>query len=190
MNYIGMLTRRKMCGSGYAEILFEAQLVTSGSLKGVLSGKAYAKSLFCLKTVCESMERLLMERFIEEESILITDPVALLNMIQSCNREHLDEALKDRSTLTLIEKYHAYEEKVLKGHLGKTAALWMSFINHCHLVFMLLHSVKTNNIQLFHKCNGEMANIFFAFDGHNYSRYLTWLEVYLTNLENTHPGAK
>ncbi|KAK1875363.1 Protein FAM149B1, partial [Dissostichus eleginoides] len=48
----------------------------------------------------------------------------------------------------------------------------------------------TNNIQLFHKCNGEMANIFFAFDGHNYSRYLTWLEVYLTNLENTHPGAK
>lgn len=56
MNYIGMLTRRKMCGSGYAEILFEAQLVTSGSLKGVLSGKAYAKSLFCLKTVCESME--------------------------------------------------------------------------------------------------------------------------------------
>ncbi|XP_033987161.1 uncharacterized protein LOC117483109 [Trematomus bernacchii] len=136
------------------------------------------------------MERLLMERFIEEESVLITDPAALLNMTQSCNREHLDEALKDRSTLTLIEKYHAYEEKVLKGHLGKTAALWMSFINHCHLVFMLLHSVKTNNIQLFHKCNGEMANIFFAFDGHNYSRYLTWLEVYLTNLENTHPGAK
>lgn len=113
-----------------------------------------------------------MERFIEEESVLITDPAALLNMTQSCNREHLDEALKDRSTLTLIEKYHAYEEKVLKGHLGKTAALWMSFINHCHLVFMLLHSVKTNNIQLFHKCNGEMANIFFAFDGHNYSRFV------------------
>ena len=85
-------------------------------------------------------------------------------MTQSCNREHLDEALKDPSTLTLIEKYHAYEEKVHKGHLGKTAAFWMSFITHCHLVFMLLHSVKTNNIQLFHKFNGEMADIFFAFD--------------------------
>ena len=56
MNYFGMLTGHKMCGSGYAEILFEAQLVTS-----VLSGKTYAKSLFCLKTVCEAMERLLME---------------------------------------------------------------------------------------------------------------------------------
>ena len=58
MNYIGMLTGHKMRGSGYAEILIEAQLVTTGSLKGVLSGKGYAKSLFCLKTVCEAMERL------------------------------------------------------------------------------------------------------------------------------------
>uniref|UniRef100_UPI00358FFE05 uncharacterized protein n=3 Tax=Myxine glutinosa TaxID=7769 RepID=UPI00358FFE05 len=190
MNYIGMLTGHKMRGSGYAEILFEAQLVTSGSLKGVLSGKAYAKSLFCLKTVCEAMERLLMERFTEEENIMISDPAVLLRMTQSCNREHLDEALKDPSTLLLIKKYHAFEEKVRKGHLGKTAAFWMSFITHCHLVFMLLHSVKTNNLQLFHKCNGEMADIFFAFDGHNYSRYLTWLEVHLTNLESTHPGAK
>jgi hypothetical protein len=48
MNYIGMITNHKMRGSGYTEILFEAQLVTSGSLKGVLSGKAYAKALFCL----------------------------------------------------------------------------------------------------------------------------------------------
>ena len=64
MYYLGMLTGHKMCGSGYTELLLETQLVTTGSLKGVLSGKAYTKSLFCLKTVCEAMERLLMERFI------------------------------------------------------------------------------------------------------------------------------
>ena len=93
MNYIGMLTGHKMRGSGYAEILFEAQLVTTGSLKGVLSGKAYAKDLFCLKTVCEAMERLLMERFVEENNIRIDDPTALLTMTQTCNRVHLDEAL-------------------------------------------------------------------------------------------------
>ena len=45
MNYMGMLTGHKMCGSGYTELLLEAQLVTTGSLKGILSGK----SLFCLK---------------------------------------------------------------------------------------------------------------------------------------------
>ena len=111
-----------------------------------------------------------MEIFIHEENINITDPAALLNMVQSCNRENLNETLSDQSTVTLIDKYRSFEEKVLKGHLGKTGSFWMSFITHCHLVFMLLHSVKTNNIQLFHKCNGEMADIFFAFDGQNYSR--------------------
>ena len=87
------------------------------------------------------------------------------NMTQSCNQQYLDEALKEPSTLTLIERYCTYE-KVRKGHLGKTAAFWMSFTTCCHhLIIMLLHSVKTINIQLFHKCNGEMATLFLTFDG-------------------------
>ena len=69
MNYMGMITCHKCRGSGYSEILLESQLVTSGCLKSVLSGKAYSKALFCLKTVCEALERLLMEQFIREESI-------------------------------------------------------------------------------------------------------------------------
>jgi hypothetical protein len=170
MNYMGMLTAHKCRGSGYTEILLEAQLVTSGCLKSVLSGKAYAKALFCLKTVCEAMERLLMERFIDEENIQIVDPEAILNLMKSCDRQHLDLALIDPSTQNIIQKYQAFEDKVRSGHLGKTATFWFSFIEHSHLIFMLLYSVKTNNLQLFHKCNGEMAALFFAFDGHNYSR--------------------
>lgn len=65
MNYIRMITDHKCRGSGYAEIILEAQLVTGGCLKSVLSVKAYAMALFCLKTVCEALERLLLEVFIE-----------------------------------------------------------------------------------------------------------------------------
>ena len=50
--------------------------------------------------------------------------------------------------------------------------------------------MKTNNLALFHKCNSEMANLFFAFDGPNYSCYLVWLNLFLTNIETTYPGAK
>ena len=139
---------------------------------GLVSGKGCAKSLFCLKTVCEGMERLLIEQFVEEEDIPLTIRAALLNMIQSCKRSHLDEALKDPSTLNLIEKYRVYEDKVRNGHLGKTACFWISFASHYHLIVMVLCSVKTNNIQLYHKCNGEMAALFFSFDGHNYSRFV------------------
>ena len=34
-----------------------------------------------------------------------------------------------------------------------------------------------------------MAVLFFAYNGQNYSRYLTWFEAFVTNLELTHPGA-
>ena len=80
-----------------------------------------------------------------------------------------------------------FEEKVRTGLLGKTATFWFGFIEHARLIFMLIYSVKSNNLKLFHKCNGEMANLFFAFDGPNYSRYLVWLEVFPSNIGQSHP---
>ena len=69
MNFIGMLTKKKARGSGYAESLIEAKLVTSGTLVSVLSGKAYSKALFSLKAVVEALERLFFEVFAEENEI-------------------------------------------------------------------------------------------------------------------------
>lgn len=144
--------------------------MTTGCLKGVLSGKSYAKSLFCLKTVCEGLERLLIEQFLIQENINLENPGALLDLTVSANQETLHNALQDSTTQDLIEQYRRFEEKVRNGFLGKTGAFWMSFIDHCHCHFMLLLSIKTNNLELFHKCIGEMAELFFAFDGQNYSR--------------------
>ena len=67
---------------------------------------------------------------------------------------------------------------------------WLSVIDHSRLIKMLQYAVKTNNLDLFHNCNSKMADLFFAYDGPNYSRYLVWLDVFLTNIDNTHPGAK
>ena len=65
LNYLNMIGH-KMSGSGYSEILLESALVTSGCLRGVLTGKAYAKAMYCLKATSEAMERLLIQQFIEE----------------------------------------------------------------------------------------------------------------------------
>ena len=170
MKYMGMVTGNKCRGSGYSEILIEAELVITGCLNGVLKGKAYAKALFCLKTVSEAMQRLLFERFAEEENVEVYHPVALLYLVQFCNREKLDLALQDPSTLTILERYVSYEDRVRNGHLGKIATFWLSVIEHMHLILMLQYSVKTNNFPLFHMCNRDMADLFFAYDGPNYSR--------------------
>lgn len=57
LNYLNMLGH-KMAGSGYSEIIIEANLTTSGCLKGVLTGKSYDKSLWCVKMVNEAFKRL------------------------------------------------------------------------------------------------------------------------------------
>ncbi|EDO34946.1 predicted protein [Nematostella vectensis] len=157
---------------------------------GIPLEKAYAKALFCIKTVTEAMERLMFEKFIEDEEVDVTNPVILLNLVQECNHENLDHALQDPSTVTILEKYEAFQDKVRNGYLGKTATFWLSVIDQARLNFMLQYAVKTNNLGLFHLCNANMADLFFAFDGPNYTRYLVWFDLFLTNIEQSHPGAK
>lgn len=169
MNYIGKLTGRKCLGAGYAEILIEAGLATSGCLKNILSGKSYSKALFSLRAVTEALERLLINVFLEEEKPDIPHET-LINLIHCCTCENLDSTLKNPSLLNLIYQYKQYQDKVRKGHLGKTGMFWLSMMDHARLVFMMDFAVKTNNFELFHHCNGAMADLFFAYDGHNYSR--------------------
>lgn len=149
----------------------EAGLVTSGCLNSVVQGKAYSKALFCIKTVTEAMERLLFESFVEEDAAT-HNTVALQALVKSCDRKTLDNALKDPSTIAILDQFAVFQDKVRKGHLGKTAEFWMSVINHTHLIVMPQFSVKTNNLALFHKCNGKMSNLFFAYDRPNYARYV------------------
>ena len=62
MNCLGKITNKKFAGSGYGEILLEAGLVTNGCLLVVLRGNAYNNSLFCVKTVSETLKYLLLEQ--------------------------------------------------------------------------------------------------------------------------------
>ena len=130
MDYIGMITAHKCNCSGYSEILIEAQLVNNGCLYTVLKGKAYSNALFCLKTRCEAIERLLYRSFLEEMSDLnISDPVILLQFIQNITKETLGDTIEDESVNVVLQKYLAYENSVRSGYLGKTAAFWMAVID-------------------------------------------------------------
>ena len=97
------------------------------------------------------MERLLLEQFLKEENVPFEDSEVILKIVQSCTWENLLEALEDPAIVNFMVQYQDFEINVLEGQLGKTATFWISFIHH---IFMLLHSVKTNNLKLFHKCNG------------------------------------
>ena len=190
MNYLNMLGH-KMAGSGYSEVIIEANLTTSGCLRSVLNGRNYNKSLWCLRAVSEALERLLIASFMKQRNPTDDKSGAevLDALIGLCNAENLLAALQDPSVLVYLSDYVNYQEKVRNGELGKTAKFWMTFLDHSRRVFMLIYAVKTNNFKVYHKCMGDMADLFFSFGGINYARYLTWFDMFLSNIEASHPGA-
>ena len=45
----------------------------------------------------KAMERLPIERFVEDENVDIINSTAILNLVQSCNRENLQLTLQEKN---------------------------------------------------------------------------------------------
>lgn len=57
---------KKVAGSGLSGVLLEDGLTGSGSVQGVLREKHYERVMHCHKAVLESLERLVLDRFLVE----------------------------------------------------------------------------------------------------------------------------
>jgi hypothetical protein len=100
-----------------------------------------------------------------------------------------ESALNNEDISSYIDAYAKFRHVARTGHLGKTAKLWVSYMDHMWLVLQLTKAVKTNNFLLYVRCLFLMCDLFFSFGGQNYARYLTFFSVFLANIEISHPGA-
>jgi len=150
------------------------------------------RSAWHRQVVSEAVEHLCISAFIahqDESSHDISNANAIAELISLCNHENLHTVLQDHTIHEHLSAYLGFQKRVQGGELGKTAQFWISFLVHARRVFMLIYAVKTNNMKLYHKCMADMADLFSSFGGINYSRYLSWFDVFLTNIEASHPGA-
>ena len=84
----------------------------------------------------------------------------------------------------------AYRKDVEEGRVGKTAQLWITYMDHIHLLQSLVESVKQNNFELYVHTLNLMTDLFFSFGGQNFARYLTYMDLFLANIDHSHPGAR
>ena len=63
--YLKMIGK-KMKGSGFTDILIESGLMSVGSMKGVVSGKNYNRSINCHKVMAEAIEGMLLLMYIDD----------------------------------------------------------------------------------------------------------------------------
>ena len=185
---------KKMSGSGFSDILLEAGLIGTGSLKGVLSGKHYDRALHCHKVVLESLERLLYVHCLEEnermfENLPDVSKKIIETMIQCPSQHVLNELLEDSTCRKIFSKVESCKENIREGGHGKTAQFWLSYMDQVWRVLNLIRAVKTNDYDLYRRIIIDMPDLFFAYDMQNYARYTAYYSVFLTNIETTHPGA-
>ena len=82
-----------------------------------------------------------------------------------------------------------FNEFIQSTELGNTADFWIQYTNHVNLCLTLIKAVKTNNFYLYQYCVIQMCDLFFTYYGQNYARYLTFLSIYMLNVDKNHPGA-
>ena len=111
------------------------------------------------------------------------------DFLQSLTETKMDASIDADAFSNYIQDYLQYKVEVSEGSQGKTAQLWASYMSHIWLVLSLVQAVKHNDFLAYAHCLHLMTDIFFAFGGQNYARYLTYFSVFLANIEVSHPGA-
>ena len=91
-----------MDGSGIDHILIESNIISPGSIKGVLSGKNYNCATYSHKILFESLHRLLMEEFMKTQH---EDVLCSIKNIVDTARGDLKKSVETDVVSSLANKY-------------------------------------------------------------------------------------
>ena len=146
--------------------------------------------------MAEAIEIMLLLKYIDDTGSELLPNNSQSELMRTVNhfvtnrdKESLEIVINEPTIVECLEKYHVFRTGVSEGSLDKTAQFWLSYADNVWLVLSLNLAVKTNDYFLYGSCVFQMAYLFFSFDGQNYARYLTFFSVFITNIEETHPGA-
>ncbi len=88
----------------------------------------------------------------------------------------------------LFNLYDAHCQETLNGRYGSTAKYWMIYIRLMELYHLLSRATRTGDYKLYIFVLPELMKVFFAFNHHNYARWLVVFHDRLLTMEESHPG--
>ena len=112
-SYFGALGKR-LCCSGFEEILVESGICASGSINKVMSGKHYNRAMRVHKLTLEELERLLLEKFEEVHGLDCASEVkdVLDVAISNPSQDVVNQALENGNYENLFDLYESFKENV------------------------------------------------------------------------------
>ena len=119
-------------------MLLEAGVMSVGSMNGAMPGKNYNRSINCHKVMAESMERLVLDKYLKT-GWLKGQPRDLLQAINhifnEITLEYLDTSMQNKPLANFLEEYCSFRQQLRSRSLSKTAQFWLTYMNHVLLVF-------------------------------------------------------
>ena len=163
--YFGIIGEIMLC-SGFEDIIYQADLCTSGDIKGVLSGKHYNHAWVIHECQSEAVHSL----FTENEPELSDFSIEFTSLLKNI----------DNRTKCMVMMNHAEFHKFVQnyeyisGNKGLTARYWMLYLSLIEL-HKYHYAINVNNL--------------FATNKQNYARYGAFYCKQMDNLSVTHSGA-
>ena len=145
MAYLGTIGKRFQ-DSGLGDILIEADIVAPGSIKGILSGHHYNRSIRANKMMYEALVRLRWKAFLEASSADECD--SALDLAKELNEvgqtmKLFDITQQDRFT-AILTMYQSFIEK--ERLENSTFDYWSSYIDMVQCLLLLLEKEIGNCI--------------------------------------------
>ena len=129
-------------GSGGPYILSEADIIVMGSMGKFLKDNMYNGCKLGRTLLSTDMQRLHLERFIEDSGI---SEEAINNLQQWIKSK--DQAVPETVKILAIQ-YTKYKEETLNKMRGKTAQYWITYCQIVDLIHLMQRAIKSNDIPL------------------------------------------
>ena len=144
------------------------------------------------KLMYESLERLLLEVYFANNADALPSSLVeqLKILIKSPCPSGLNDLITSKCFQDLYKAFSIFKGKVRNGELGKTACFWLNYMDKVALLLKFARATKLNDLDLHIASLWDMCPVFFAYNHHNYARYVPIYLLTLMNLSETNPDAE
>ncbi|KAL2104338.1 hypothetical protein ACEWY4_001206 [Coilia grayii] len=187
MAYLSCIGKR-FGDAGFQDIITEAEVVAAGSMDGILSGHQYNRSIHTHKLMCEALQRLRWQAYLDQLPQDGREAAVKLavDLQTTFPGDDFDALVMSEKIKTLLSGYDCY---IQDNTTNKTFTFWSSYIGMVEDLLVFIRGTREANWSLHLSSVRSILPWFFSYDRINYARYLSayWMEM--VSLEDTHPDA-
>ena len=187
--YMGALGQMMSC-SGFEDVVIESGICASGSIRQVMNGKHFTRSMRVHHHMMDAIHRLIMNSFVSQSTVDVKEMLEMLTLAGDPSSDNVNQVLNSPSCQAFFDKHAAYVDSIREGKHGCTAQFWLMYADCVWRLLHFLQSIKLNNVPKYIAAIRQMCPLMFAADRVNYSRYLPVYFLQLLNLDKSHPGAE